>query len=546
MAVIFSDTFAGSGANDGTSPDTGFAGLTWEDTLDPCTRLTGYLTSTDQSGVDSVGSTTYGDGVSNYGLPDVVTINFQFRTGPSVASGDHTGFSIGITAGGLYFYASGYRDGASAWVLDLNGSTATFAGIASNSDFDGTLVIEDGAQTFTMNGVELTDTAAFIASDGLNQIDITIGGTCGIAYIEVVDPNAATDTIGVDAEIPAPTLLYQSGASVSALIPAPVLRMTVVAGVLNTIDAQVAAPTLEMHFASRIDALVPAPTLTAQVTTTTMIRIDGSVPAPTLSAAITAPARMAISLSVPAPELFAAGGAVVMGVIPAPTASIAITTGGTIGLDRNIAAPTIECRISSGNTISFDCEIPLPVAGPSASIAGVIPAPQIAFSMVTEVTITYEAYAVNLKPGENMPHQMTRYTNWPFNQFIRHGNTWYGVADDGLYPIGGTTDYAATPAKIAWQWHTAATDFGSRQKKQVRETFLHGRLSGTVVARVSVGEGALQSYAAQIERDDKGQAHRIKYGKGLKGEYWSFGMSGNGIGDIDSMQHEPAELGRKL
>ena len=235
-----------------------------------------------------------------------------------------------------------------------------------------------------------------------------------------------------------------------------------------------------------------------------------------------------------------------MGVIPAPTASIAITTGGTIGLDRNIAAPTIECRISSGNTISFDCEIPLPVAGPSASIAGVIPAPQIAFSMVTEVTITYEAYAVNLKPGENMPHQMTRYTNWPFNQFIRHGNTWYGVADDGLYPIGGTTDYAATPAKIAWQWHTAATDFGSRQKKQVRETFLHGRLSGTVVARVSVGEGALQSYAAQIERDDKGQAHRIKYGKGLKGEYWSFGMSGNGIGDIDSMQHEPAELGRKL
>lgn len=222
-------------------------------------------------------------------------------------------------------------------------------------------------------------------------------------------------------------------------------------------------------------------------------------------------------------------------------------TSGTVGnADLHLGAFTLEATGFQVNYGGLDVTIGDFISGPYGHGSMELDAFTLVATGYAQVTVTYEAYAVNLKPAENMPHQVTTYTNYPFNQFIRHGNTWYGVADDGLYPIGGTTDYAATPAKIAWQWHTASTDFGSRQKKQVRETFLHGRLSDTVNARVSVGEGAQQTYAALIVRGAGGQAHRIKYGKGLKGEYWSFGMSGNGIGDIDSMQHEPAELGRKL
>ena len=68
-----------------------------------------------------------------------------------------------------------------------------------------------------------------------------------------------------------------------------------------------------------------------------------------------------------------------------------------------------------------------------------------------------------------------------------------------------------------------------------------------MTASVSIGEAADETYAATIVRGSTAQAHRVKYGKGLKAEYWSFGFSGTGpTCDVDSMEHEPVELTRRL
>ena len=107
----------------------------------------------------------------------------------------------------------------------------------------------------------------------------------------------------------------------------------------------------------------------------------------------------------------------------------------------------IEFSMSSGGTMSLDVLAPMPVAGPWGHMVAVAPMATIEFVMRSVVVITYEAYAVNLKPGPKMPNQVTRYTNYPFNQILRFKNRYIGVADDGLYELGGDTDYATpTPA----------------------------------------------------------------------------------------------------
>ena len=165
------------------------------------------------------------------------------------------------------------------------------------------------------------------------------------------------------------------------------------------------------------------------------------------------------------------------------------------------------------------------------------------------VTTTYEAYAVNLKPGDRMPNQVTRYTNYPFNQIIRFQGNYYGVASDGLYLLGGDTDYhAVTPTGPSWAIKTAITDFGSSMNKVTRETFLGARLGPAVSASVSIGEAADVTYVAKILRGQKAQNHRVKYGKGLEARYWSFGFSdaAGGQVEIDTLEFDMRETGRKL
>ena len=164
------------------------------------------------------------------------------------------------------------------------------------------------------------------------------------------------------------------------------------------------------------------------------------------------------------------------------------------------------------------------------------------------MAVVYEAYAVNLKPGPKMPNQVTRYTNYPFNQIVRLRGRYLGVADDGLYELGGATDYATpTPAKVAWAWKTGITDFGSSQMKADRQAVIGGRLGASVVASVSAGEKADVTYTYAPVRGSDAQNYRVKFGKGFKARYYSFGLSGTGAeGDIDTIDFDAENYSRKI
>lgn len=167
------------------------------------------------------------------------------------------------------------------------------------------------------------------------------------------------------------------------------------------------------------------------------------------------------------------------------------------------------------------------------------------------VEITYEAYAINLKPGNRAGvHEVSHYTNWPFDGIVRHGSRYYAWGPAGLFEIGGATDYnAATPlvpTAIPWDWMTTVTDFGSSQKKAMRQMAIGGRIGPNVVAKVATGRDADYSYRYSTSRGQKAQNYRVKLGKGLDDRYYSFGLSGTGEGDVDTIDIDVETLSRKM
>lgn len=210
---------------------------------------------------------------------------------------------------------------------------------------------------------------------------------------------------------------------------------------------------------------------------------------------------------------------------------------------------SLSALATTGIVVRAELTAPMLVPTPSARATLTAPMGFLTAYGHAVVTTIYEAYAVNLKPGERMPNQVTRYTNYPFNQIVRFQGNYYGVASDGLYLLGGDTDYhAVTPTGPSWAIKTAITDFGSSMNKVTRETFLGARLGPAVSASVSIGEAADVTYVAKILRGQKAQNHRVKYGKGLEARYWSFGFSdaAGGQAEIDTLEFDMRETGRKL
>lgn len=401
--------------------------------------------------------------------------------------------------------------------------------------------------------------------DGLEILKGTAGETGNYTptfdLFEVSPPGTGTAAV----TIPSPTIATYGGASAAASIPAPTISATAGGSAEVTIPfpqilaqgrdttgeraANVVIPFPQIIALAGASAAVTIPFPVIQASMTVPVRMTASVviPFPQIIARLTGTERMTASVVIPFPQIDAKGGGNAAVTVPVFTASASATVGATMQALVTIPFPQISASGTAGIVINAYVLIPMLQSAPNGRAFVVIPFPTIVARGSAVVAVTYEAYAVNLMPGESMPHQVTRYTNYGFDHIVRHQDSYYGFKSGGVYLLGGATDYAATPTAVPWDWKTAITGFGSRQKKQVREGFIHGRLGPNVTASVSIGEAADKTYAATIVRGSTAQAHRVKYGKGLKDEYWSFGFSGTGpTCDVDSMEHEPVELQRKL
>lgn len=352
----------------------------------------------------------------------------------------------------------------------------------------------------------------------------------------------------LDATLPALTLESRSGSIVSIDLPTLSLLATGHSRA-SELDITLPSMTLEAYSGGALIQALAALTFEGDAEIPVIGSTERTLRTITLEASGTVAMVANLSANLAALVGAAAGGADGAGTLPALSIDAEGTVGSVGTLSRVIPVLTLEASGDIENFGGLDATLPSLQRANAGHASMSLPRFTLRATGYLVVDTEYEAWAMNMLPGEGMPHQVTEYTNFPFNQIIRYGEDYYGVADDGLYLLGGETDYdPTTPAAIAWTWRTAITDFGSRQMKVVRESVHYGRLGATATATVAVAEGTQRSYAALIERGEAAQAHRIKYGKGLKGVYWQFGMSdtsGSAM-ELDASTYDALPTSRKI
>ena len=162
--------------------------------------------------------------------------------------------------------------------------------------------------------------------------------------------------------------------------------------------------------------------------------------------------------------------------------------------------------------------------------------------------LAIESYVMGVDAaGDATAHPVTRYTNYPFLQVIRLGDSYYGVAPNGLHRIGGAHDNGAP---IPWAMQTHVTDFGSQFHKTVASAYLGGTIGPSVTFSVLTGEHPEQMHTHANTFTTQLKNHREKFGKGRKARYWAFGLSSSSDETsgmmLDALDLEVFEMSRRV
>jgi len=148
-------------------------------------------------------------------------------------------------------------------------------------------------------------------------------------------------------------------------------------------------------------------------------------------------------------------------------------------------------------------------------------------------------WVVNLDNGA-----ATQYDNFGFNSFMSIGDYDYGVAEDGIYRLDGTTD-AGLPIDALIDFGTTAME--TKQRKGITNLYVGGTSDGKLLLRIAVDGGDTYTYRARSSSETIDQ-HRFDTGKGLVGNYHSLELlneDGDDF-DIESIHFEPIPVRRKI
>lgn len=285
-------------------------------------------------------------------------------------------------------------------------------------------------------------------------------------------------------------------------------------------------------------ATIALPTLLLSATGEVQVtgRLTATLPALTLIASGTAggTAQATLSLSEDYP-LTALGGGQMRGSL---TSAYMLVGGGTSGgiASAVMTLPALQIDAHAVTESVGRAEITLPALTTAPSGQAWLVGPRLSLHAVAHevVAVSYEAYAINLTTGV-----VTHYTNYPFDNILRFGNKFYGVASTGLFEIGGALDVTTT---IDAHIKTFATKLGSGQMKRVPYIYSSGRSDGGALVGITPDEGETYEYESDWGEIPGSTNHRTQIGKGVRGVYYSFDISnidGSSL-ELDSITAEPA------
>lgn len=301
---------------------------------------------------------------------------------------------------------------------------------------------------------------------------------------------------------------------------------------------------VEARSAARADVSLPSLTAEAAGTVVNFGRHDVSLPMLQAEASATVTTTSNAAVTLPSLSAFGMTGAVMESALPMLLMEGEAEVGAVGSADITLPMFIVEALASTQNVGRAD--ILLPMLREVQSARGDTALPMLISEATAHfvVAVVYEAYATNLKhtprQGVEPVNEVTRYTEFPFNQIVRWGNKTYGVADAGVYLIGTGSN------AIPWAWKTALTDDKTPEKKAVRSAYFAGRVGPAANITLHLGESGDEAYTYTTPKDATPQNYRQVFGRATKARYFAIAMDGDDVLELDALELQVDKLQRKL
>lgn len=142
---------------------------------------------------------------------------------------------------------------------------------------------------------------------------------------------------------------------------------------------------------------------------------------------------------------------------------------------------------------------------------------------------------------------VSEYTKFNFNSFFAIGNDYYGVASDGIYLLGGSSDEASyiAQSKIT----TGVSDFKTQKLKAITDGYAYIRSSGDMTVQMTTNEQTQRTeYPLYYDGIDGIHRRRVKVAKGIKGTSWQAEIRNEDGAEFTIKQLDlvPQELDRSI
>lgn len=142
----------------------------------------------------------------------------------------------------------------------------------------------------------------------------------------------------------------------------------------------------------------------------------------------------------------------------------------------------------------------------------------------------YDVWVMNTELGA-----VSSYEDFDFSGFARLGERYYGLKDDGIYELTGSTDDGDV---ISAQIATGLNSLGSEYHKRVPAIYVGYTADNTLVAKVVTTDAGVKRenwYELSPIEKEATTDNRLNPAVGLKSVYWQFKLAGNNF-TLDSVK----------
>jgi hypothetical protein len=479
-------------------------------------------------------------------------------------TGDGT-FNTQANAPDAYFFSAVTLDGASgsgdSYTLDGNsinftGSrtlgattcTGTFVR-GTPQNFDSTVTLDDTTAVSTFYAdtpKEWTGSATLedVTQFGLISL-LAPAGFIGASSLDDAASDSTFDVIEpitwrVNAEVAVATLSSNvTQFYLNKSVPTAKLSASLSVPDSFNVNAKVPSASLAAWFGVRLDKTVPSARLQAVGIVPNTLRLGSDLPRVTLAANILNGRSFSLQSNVPPVSLSAWSGWQLKSSVPAASAVGMVVVGGAYRVNATVPMASVSSSAVAENVLRLTAMVPAAMRSGWVAVNKTVPAARMIGSIMPVVAITRLAYSFTLANSA-----MTRYPSYPFIQVIRIGNAYYGIAEDGLYELGGTTDNGTA---IPWSFETCMSDFGMAEKKTVVSAYLGGYVPQSMAYTIKAGDLPTGTNAHTTTATAVLRNHRQKFGIGRKSRFFAFGLSATqGRVAIESIEFEMASMSRRV